>query len=171
MLDVKTNLEALAHILYSRAYFGQNLMFGGIKETIPGDELRIFNQQPPELDEVTIAGALVREGVLDKGIELRVASAGAFEIDPGRFGGALVMFTEAGDAGRGDALRVAGTQGIEQWTVSLVEEKDAIDLVGLAEIGRQTGPEGAHIRMIETEPASFASFEIHFRNLLHPRHI
>ena len=63
------------------------------------------------------------------------------------------------------------SQRVQQRTVALVEKQDAVNVVGLAQIGRQAHPEGAHIRMKEAERAGPAPLQIHLGDLCDARHI
>src|SRR5207244_2971885 len=53
----------------------------------------------------------------------------------------------------------------------LVEKKEAVNVIRLAEISGQAGPESAHIRIVQAKAAPLASFEIDFCNLSDTGHI
>src|SRR5207247_2213895 len=145
----------------------QDLMLGFVEQPVPKNNLGILDQHPPELDEVAVAWPLSGQRGLDELVELAVAFASAFEVDAAFAGGPLVMFTEAGDARGRNALGVAGAERVEERTVALVEEEDAVNVVGFAEIGRQAGPKRAHVRVEKAEGAGLSSLQVHFGDLLH----
>ena len=88
-------------------HLSQDLMFARIEEAVPSDDFGIFDQQPPELDEVTVAGALIGERVLHELIELCITLTCALQINAALFGGALMKFAKAGHARGSDRLRMA----------------------------------------------------------------
>src|SRR5258708_1791269 len=67
------NMEAHLQIGFDRlnrsADFGQNLVFPKIEQAIPGQNLRVFHEQPPKLDEIAIGRTLTKEGLLDEVIQ------------------------------------------------------------------------------------------------------
>ncbi len=73
-------------------------MFGGVEQSIPCDDLGVVDQQPPELDEVAVDWSFVRQCALHELIEFRVAFTRALKLNSGRFGRALMMLAETGDA-------------------------------------------------------------------------
>ena len=68
-------------------------------------------------------------------------------------------------------MRVAGTQRVQKRTVVLVEEEDAVNIIGFAEVGDQAGPEGAHVGVKRAERASLPAFQVHLGDLLDARHV
>ena len=168
VLDVEADLEVPAHGLDRGLHLREHLVFAFVKEAVPQDDFRIFYQRSPELDEVAIAGPFARQRALHKPIEFRIALARAFEVDAALPCSLLMKLTETRHAGRGDALRVARAERIQQWAVALIKEQDAIDFIRLAEIGGQSRPKRAHRRMEQTECAGSASLQIHLGHLLHP---
>src|SRR2546430_9244326 len=102
----------------------QYLKFARFEEAAPGENFRIFHEQSPELDKVTVAGALICKRVLDELVQLCVALTGTCQIDPTLFGRSLVEFAKAGDARGGNCLGMAGADCVQQRTIAFVEEQD-----------------------------------------------
>ena len=102
---------------------------------------------------------------------LSVALPGPLEVNTLRARRSLVVFAKAGDPRGSDALRVAGSQRVEKRPIVLVEEQDAINIIGLAEVGNQARPEGAHVGVERAKRASLPPFQVHLGDLLHARHV
>src|SRR5262249_12002947 len=49
MFDVKADLELLADGFDRSVHFGEDLVLGGIEQPVPGDDLRVSDEQSPEL--------------------------------------------------------------------------------------------------------------------------
>src|SRR5262249_52423693 len=131
-----------------------------IEQLVPDQQLGILDQQPPELDEISIARALTGEAGLHELIEFFIRLMAALEIDAALLGRILVLLAETGDAGGGDGLRVARSKRIEQRAVALVEKENAIHVVGFAIVRHKGGPEISHIRIEEAERTGLAAFQI-----------
>src|SRR2546425_356008 len=57
VLDVEPDLEVLADRFHRGVHFSEHLVFAFVEEPVPQNDFRILDQQPPELDEVAVAGA------------------------------------------------------------------------------------------------------------------
>ena len=172
MFDVEPDLEVFANGLHRTIHLRQHLMFAFVKEPVPEDDFGIFDKRSPELDEITVARPFACERILHELVELKVAFVRAIEADAARARGFLVVFAKAGDARRRNALGVTGAKGVQERAVALVEEQDSVDVVGFAKVGGQAGPEGAHVRMEQTERSrGVAALQVNFRDLFHTRYI
>ena len=109
---MKPNFEALADGLYRGVDLGKDLMFAFVEQPVPQDDFRILDEQPPELDEIAVAGPFPGERIPHKLIELKIAFVRAIEVDAALARGFLVVAAEASDARRRDTLRVAGAKRV-----------------------------------------------------------
>src|SRR5256885_6399167 len=63
VLNVEPDLEAPADGLYRGVDLGEHLVFAFVEQSVPKDDFRILDEQPPELDEIEIGRASCRERV------------------------------------------------------------------------------------------------------------
>src|SRR5436190_18696863 len=129
MLDVETDLQVRAYGFDRHAHFGKNLVLSDIEEAVPGKDFRIFHQQAPELDEITIARPFVQKGFLHELVQLLISLFGACKIDALLFACLFVMLAKASHPPGSNALGMTCPKCVEQWTVALIEEQNAIDIV------------------------------------------
>ena len=80
------------------------------------------------------------------------------------------MFTKTGNPAGFDALRMAGSQRIEQRTVAFIEKQDAVNVVRTAIIRHQGAPEISNAGMKETLGAGFSALEINLGHLAKTRY-
>ena len=53
----------------------------------------------------------------------------------------------------------------------LVEEEDAVNIIGFAKVGDQAGPKGAHVGVERAERSAFPDFQVHLGDLLDAWHV
>src|ERR1043166_7694728 len=125
VLDVKSDLEIFSNRFHRGIYFGKDPVLAFIEEAIPRHNFRKLRQDPPKFNEVAIWGTLPLKRRLDELVQFGIAFFGAREINSSGLGCFLMIFAEASDARRSDALGVTGTERVQQRPIAFIEKENA----------------------------------------------
>src|SRR5579859_1836943 len=75
VLDMETDPQVLSDGFRRGINLSEHLVFAFVKQTVPENDLRVLDEQPPEFDEITVGGPMAGEGILDELVELEITLA------------------------------------------------------------------------------------------------
>src|SRR6267143_537599 len=142
-----------------------------VPQPLPGEQLRVLDQQTPERHEGTVGGSLAGAERRSPTLERQITLPRTLDVDPLLLGGGDTVGAEAGDHTARARAAVARAEGVVERSLALAPPHQAVHVVGPQVVFGEPEPEAARVGIaVAGEPGRLA-VQVDLRRLIEARHV